>query len=272
MIRALAQRLSRGVHFRRKLPVRLGGDRVIVTPEAGLCYWRRGPGELDGDMQDRLLEFVRLGGSLWDIGANVGWVSVAAAALAGADGAVLAVEPDIEMVGLLRRSVRERPSGRAPIDVVPVAISDRAGVARFAIDARGRAWNALEGFGRASAGGTREIHVVPTLTLDLLLPSFRPPDVLKIDVEGAELLVLRGARTVLEKHRPVLFCEVGEERSQEVTDYLHSMDYTISDMQAGPDSRQELDRAPWDTLAVPAERLQARRGEIHADGTAAGTS
>lgn len=255
LLRPILQRLSRGVRFRRRLPQHLGGDKIFVTPEAGLCYWKRGPGELDTQLQDRLLELVRPGASFWDIGANVGWVSFAAAALAGPAGAVLAIEPDIDMMRLLRKSLRMRPGGRAPLELLPVALADQIGVARFTIDARGRAWNALEGFGRESAGGSREVQLVPTMTLDSLLPSFRAPDVLKIDVEGAELLVLQGGRQLLKNHRPTILCEVGAEQSRQVSDYLHSAGYAIFDMEAAPRDRKERDHAPWDTLAVPRETL-----------------
>jgi Methyltransferase FkbM domain len=70
------------------------------------------------------------------------------------------------------------------------------------------------------AGGVADSHdsptylraseiVVETRTLDSVVSAFelRPPDAL-IDVEGAEALVLRGAREMLRRHRPTIFCEL----------------------------------------------------------------
>src|SRR6202008_1372584 len=82
-IRPLLNRLGRGVSFRRRLPAQTGGDRIYITPEAGPRYWISGPGASDFSLQSCLLEFVKPGASFWDVGANLGWVSIAAAALTG---------------------------------------------------------------------------------------------------------------------------------------------------------------------------------------------
>ena len=252
MIRTVVETLSRGRAFRRRLPDYFGGDPIYVSPESGACYWTQSLRKIDVRLQDRLREFVKPGARVWDIGANVGWLSFAAAYLAGESGQVLAIEPDTFLVSLLRRSLRlQSPAGRAPVSVVPVAVSQDVGVARFEVDRRGRAWNHLQGLGRSSGRGTREVNLVPTTTLDHLLGTFAPPTFVKIDVEGAEVMVLSGGSRVLREHRPVILCEVDQQYSQPVTAILRDFDYKIYDGEHGPEQRKPVAAAPWDTLAIP---------------------
>ena len=98
-------------------------------------------------------------------------------------------------------------------------------------------------------GGVRETVSVVTITLDWLLEQGSAPDVLKIDVEGAEINVLRGAKRVLSEMRPVVLVEVYERSCDEVTDIFLRNDYTLFDWNAKPCVR--IDRASINTLAIP---------------------
>jgi hypothetical protein len=73
---------------------------------------------------------------------------------------------------------------------------------------------------------------VPAISLDdFLSKNSRKPAVIKIDVEGAELFVLRGASDTLRRKRPVLFLEIhgwGMPSSQEVMSFLASLNYEVS--------------------------------------------
>src|SRR5687767_87149 len=167
MLRTLAERVSRGVVFRRRLPKRFRRLPIFVTPDAGLRFWRRNLDVADSQLFDWASEFVHAGDVVWDIGANVGLFSFASAVRAGSSGRVYAVEPDLWLATLLRRSASLTDYSRAPVEILPVAISDKIGLARFRIAARGRCANSLEDAGGSSqAGGVRETGWVATVTLD----------------------------------------------------------------------------------------------------------
>jgi hypothetical protein len=74
--------------------------------------------------------------------------------------------------------------------------------------------------------------------------------VIKIDVEGAELEVLEGASGLLERHAPVIICEVCTERSTEVTALLRRFGYSIYDGDVRQTERHALAAAPWNTVAI----------------------
>jgi hypothetical protein len=101
-------------------------------------------------------------------------------------------------------------------------------------------------------GGTREEIAVPVVTLDLLLDAFPPPNFIKIDVEGAEVLALRGAKRLLEAtQQPSLYIEVAGDKAPEVTEILHGAGYRIFDALLRPNERVPLQRCVFDTLALP---------------------
>jgi hypothetical protein len=93
---------------------------------------------------------------------------------------------------------------------------------------------------------------VPAVSLDWTAERIPPPDVLKIDVEGAELGVFRGAVKLLESKRPVVLFESFVVASQdEISDLLFRLGYTLYDSDIPPVERVPLQRATVFTLAVP---------------------
>ncbi len=266
-LRRLAERLSRGRVLRRHLPAEFGSLPLFVSPDSALAFWRPGPGSVDPRLLDWVREFVRPSMNVWDIGANNGVFAFAAAARAGIEGLVVAVEADPFLAGLLRRSSLGAKGRRAPVVVVNAAASDQPGVAEFAIAMRGRASSHLASVeGSSQAGGIRDVVHVPTVTMDLLLESFGRPDLIKIDVERAEDAVLRGACRTLAGARPVLLCEVGPNAAGHVSAAFKDAGYLLYDAALPARERCVLQRPVWDTLAIPAERAPHVPGSGHGDG------
>jgi len=250
-IRTVAERLSRGRSFRYRLPQIYGGCRFYLTPEAGLRYWIPSRGiKADETLLRNAAETVKPGSIVWDIGANMGLFSFAAAGLAGASGRVYAFEPDAVMAGLLRRSARLNPQA-APVEIIPCALAENFALAHFQIAQRSRASNALEGFQLSQSGGVREIQTVLTVPLDWLAGCLPPPDVLKIDVEGAELTVFRGALQLLKSKRPTLIFELTRRNWDEESRLLRNMGYTLFDSDLPPSERQPLTGPTYNILGIP---------------------
>jgi FkbM family methyltransferase len=179
---------------------------------------------------------------VWDVGANVGLFSLAAAHLAGASGSILAIEPDPWLASLLIRSAQTPARGAAPIQVLAAPVSDHQAIAVLHVAKRGRASNFI-GTGREESGGERYSMPVSTVTLDSLLETFPVPDLLKIDIEGMEYLALKGARQIL-MHRPVIFAEVAEPNRNAVEELLSGYRFLFTNMQTAP-------HVPNNLIAVP---------------------
>ncbi len=247
-LRSALERATHRFVVRRRLPPPFAGARIYVSTEGGLRYLTRGMARADPPLLRLAREVVRPGSTVWDIGANVGLFSFAAAVAAGPRGHVLAVEPDPVMAGLLRRSAAENP-GHARVEVVPAAVSDEISVARFHVARRNRATNHLAGFGSGQAGGVRSTDLVLTVTLDWLAARFPVPDVVKIDVEDAEMAVLAGGGELLTAC-PTIICEVTARNSAPVWQLLDSRGYTLYDGDQPQPDRVPMDTAPFNTLAM----------------------
>jgi len=240
------------VTLKSRLPARFGNFPLIVSPDARLGFWRRDLSTFDAVLLAVAEKYVSPGASVWDIGANVGVFALASAARAGPSGFVLAVDGDTWLVDLMRRTCKLECDPRAPIDVLPAAVDQELGVATFNIANRGRAANFLEGTGSTQTGGSRQRQRVVSVTLDWLLQHFRKPDVLKIDVEGAELRALAGAKTILAEVRPVIVCEVSADKASDVTKMLAGHGYTLFDMErVGMSPTEPLALATANIIAIP---------------------
>ncbi len=251
VIRRLAERLSHRFVFKRRLPARFGRVPMYVSTEGGLSYLRPQLADADPWLLSMALELVAPGAVVWDVGANLGLFSFACAALAGPKGRVLAIEPDAHLVETLRRSARLEASKRAPVEVLPVAISDQPDIAGFHIAKRARAANYLAGVGGSQTGGVREEQLVIAVTLDWLLERYPAPSVLKIDVEGAEVRVFEGARAVLSTVRPLILCEASNERSAPVLRTLKANGYTVFDAMVPRPERRPLEVPAYNIVAYP---------------------
>jgi len=132
---------------------------------------------------------------VYDIGANVGFYTLLASALAGPRGRVVAFEPLPRNLEFLRAHVAM--NGMTNVVIRSVALADHPGTRPF-----------------DDTPGPSEAHLaargsltVECATLDALVAKgeIPPPDVIKMDVEGAELLVLRGGEATIRTHKPTLF-------------------------------------------------------------------
>jgi FkbM family methyltransferase len=252
MLRSFLEKATRRSSFRRALPAYVGGSSIYVSGSAGLKYLFRPMESVDPTLCGLAQEFVAAGHVVWDVGANIGLFSFASAHLAGEGGKVFAFEPDVWLVQLLRHSASIQPPSSAAVKIIPAAVASSCDLRTFNIAVRSRATNSLAGYGHGQTGGIAEQQTVMTVSLDWLAERLPLPDVIKIDVEGAELEVLNGALGLLQEKGPVVLCEVSAEHSGQVADVLTKAGYRIYDGESSADQRQEVIAAPWNTVAIRA--------------------
>lgn len=141
---------------------------------------------------------LRPGATFVDVGANWGYFTLLAAHRVGAGGRVVALEPDPRLFALLQRNVAM--NGLGMVDVVRVAAADRAGELQLAgYDAAGGNW----GVSSLMADAAGERFSVDAATVDEVLDArgVDSVDLLKMDIEGAEEMALRGMEAGLARGR-----------------------------------------------------------------------
>ncbi|MDE2290996.1 MAG: FkbM family methyltransferase, partial [Elusimicrobia bacterium] len=180
----------------------------------------------------------RAGQTVLDVGGNVGTYALWAARRVGPSGRVAAVEPHPGNQALLRANAGL--NGFSWLTVSGAAAGDAPGKARLYIHPRAINFSLV----RPSA----ESVDVDVATVDVLAASLRLPPVslMKVDVEGSEPAVLRGARGLLERDRPLVALERDDPaQASEVESLLRDARYVWADKGAI--------RYAWPVERAPAE-------------------
>lgn len=186
-----------------------------------------------------LLRHVPAGGTFVDVGAHVGWYTLKAAQVVGPKGHVIAVEPNRETLVKLRDNIRA--SGVSAVVVVaPVACSDSEST--LTLYATSRANTGESSLSAANASQDTTIaasYPVRTRRLDDIVKEAGAGrvDAIKIDVEGAEVLVLKGAAQTLDRDKPIVAVELIDRQlkamgssAAELTAFMRSHGYTPAGM------------------------------------------
>lgn len=171
-------------------------------------------GTFDSFLHDALQRHIKLDGArCWDVGAHVGYHSLA---FANQGAEVVAFEPARANQARLQLHLERNARLASRIRVLPSAVADKDGEMTFveSDEMKGESTGshlttALPPL-RAAVYANFKMQTVSTVTLDTLIQQHgeRPPDVIKLDVEGAEHLVIRGGRASLARYGPLLLVEV----------------------------------------------------------------
>src|SRR5579859_282974 len=178
-------------------------------------------GAYEPHLQKAIRRYVRSGDTVYDIGANLGYISLSLAKRVGPTGHVAAFEPIPQNVDALRKNIAN--NGISNVRVFDVAASDRKGEAVIRT-AGNFATSSLVWHKKNSSA---EELVIKTVAIDELVKNgeLAKPAFVKIDVEGAEGLALKGMQRTVAQSRPVLFIESSEAGRETTWQLLRELDY-----------------------------------------------
>jgi FkbM family methyltransferase len=206
-------------------------ERVMAGPLAGreILIDRRGTGawedmlagRFDAEIYDAIAQALPArNGIVWDVGAHIGFHTLGFSTIVGPSGRVVAFEPNPSNRERLRQNLERNADLAARIEILPYGLSEHDGKSLFAfsrdIDSGASSMSFLDRTTPSVDPGTSaswEKIVVPVRTADSLIrDGTARPDVMKIDVEGAELLVLQGAAEMIRMTRPTTIIEAHSAR------------------------------------------------------------
>lgn len=147
-----------------------------------------------------MLRAVRLGDTVIDAGANIGFFTILLSKLVGETGHVIAVEPSPRNLAKLRANIEL--NGCTNVEVIDKALSDKSGEMIKFYE------NPLDS-GMDGCAGEKASFEVLTTTLDALCLD-KTPRLLKLDIEGSETQALRGVKNLAEWHPDFIVCETNE--------------------------------------------------------------
>lgn len=150
-------------------------------------------------------QLLRPGQTVIDVGANVGYFTMISASRVGPAGHVLAIEPNPANVRLIEAS--RRANGFEHVTVLQAAASDKLGL--LALHAAHS--NGMTGALQGELAELLNSFTVPCVEIDRIAPEGRVVSLIKMDIEGAEGLALRGALKTIDRDRPQVIAEFSPE-------------------------------------------------------------
>lgn len=200
----------------------LRGKKWVIGSSNYGCWL----GSFEYDKHKLFAETINEGSVVYDIGAHVGFYTLLASSKVGQKGKVFAFEPLHRNVIYLKEHLRLNRIDN--VEVFEVAVAEQGGSGFF----EERVSNAE---GQLSPDGNLRVRMVALDAL-VLNDGIPPPDYIKIDVEGAELLVLLGARETMLKYHPAIFLAThGTEIHRQCCDFLVSTGYHLKPIGRGKD-------------------------------------
>jgi FkbM family methyltransferase len=210
------------------IPYRSFSGRIYLDIKESEMMFARIIGEYEKNKFAAIRQFLKPGGTFIDVGANKGDFALFASNIVRSNGSVLAFEPEPFNVHWLRKSIEINVYRN--IQLFEVALSDKNGSAELFIGEKS-GWHSLLG----EKGSTHRKLDVTVRTLDSILDEInfnRPINVMKIDVEGAEQKVLKGANKLLGQQNIVLLIDLHPHHGvnvQEVVNTLEVYGFSVYD-------------------------------------------
>lgn len=187
--------------FKRYQTDVISGDKIIYEPNTDIGGKLFFYGKFEENELLICQRYIKEDSIVLDIGANIGLHSLSFAQMAP-HGRVIAFEPSFPTFELLVMNV----TGKSNISPMNLAVSDSTGILDF-FQASDNAYSSLVDTKRkdiievSKVRCTKADDIVEELQLQRV-------DFIKIDVEGLEFNVLRGAEKIIEKYHPIIFCEI----------------------------------------------------------------
>lgn len=252
LIAAVARLVPSLQRYRARLS---DGGEIYLDLREFMCFSCFFYGELPHERgTEKLLQRVLKEGSTFvDVGANIGYFTKLASRLVGTRGRVFAFEPMPAALRLLRMNTSQLPN----VTIFPMALSDTKGTATFYVRKKGD---------MSSLSHDPSAMPVPVRvgTLDESLADQERIDLIKIDVEGSELEVLRGGRAILERQRPIVyfeflpcFAEPRGIRVETFEEFFKPLGYSFRWINHSPDDPSLVSDTPSTyVIAIPKERAR----------------
>lgn len=198
---------------------------IAVKPRTGRIFYE---GSCEPEVQRLLGQRLSPGMVFYDLGANIGFFSMLAARRIGPGGKVFAFEPEPELVKRIRGNADR--NHLVNVVVVDAAVWSKTGLVAF--EPSDPANSPDRGTGQvATSTARRKGARVRSIALDDFAETAPAPNLIKCDVEFAELEAMRGAKNVLALHKPTVVCEIHSRENEALLGgFLAQFGYSVTQL------------------------------------------
>ncbi|MDO9547069.1 MAG: FkbM family methyltransferase [Pelolinea sp.] len=226
------------------------GLKMLLDLHLEKDYWL---GTYETDLQAAAAKLIPSGSVVYDIGANIGYISLLSCALSGLTGKIFSFEALPANVERLKTNVAINGLD-SRITVIHAAVIDADQPVTFLTHPSGAMGKALGSAGRDEQYSGR--ITVPGLAIDTFVYENKhpAPDLVKMDIEGGEGAALIGMQRLLTDKKPVLLIELhGELAARQVWDCLLQHGYKVHEMNHGYPHIFHADNLDWKAyvIAIP---------------------
>ncbi len=244
---SLNKAAPQGIH-----PVEIAGG-ILTTKSMALDlqkekdYWL---GTYEPDLQAAAEHFIHSGMCVYDVGANIGYITLIAAHQNSPKGLVYSFEALPTNIDRLTQNVALNQLEKR-VFIQHAAVVDKSREVTFYMHKSGA-------MGKAAGSAGREESYEQSINVNgIALDDFvfkkkqTKPDLIKMDIEGGEGMALAGMQRILKEIRPVFLIELhGQEAASQVWDQLTKNGYSLHQMQHGYPQVQSLQDLDWKAYVV----------------------
>ena len=233
----------------------LKGARFYLDLGSEKDYWL---GTYEIELQTAIKKLVEPGDVVYDVGANIGYTTLLLARIVGKTGKVFSFEALPKNIERLEQNVaiNDWISGTT---IVHGAIASMSAPVRFMQGPSGSMGKVAGSAGRLD--GHTEAILIPGIALDdyVYIDDHPAPDVIKMDIEGGEVLALAGMQRLLRDARPLILIELhGPEAARISWEILTSADYGIYRITKGYPPVHALDDLDWKSYLLAKPRSNTK--------------
>jgi len=209
----------------------LAGMKLELDLQAEKTYWL---GTYEPELQAAIADLVQPGWVVYDVGANIGYITLLLAQSVGEAGCVVAFEPLPENLPRLQRNL-ELNGLQGRVECFAAAVIDQRKEVDFLTGPSHKMGKVQGSAGQDKIAYGTPIRV-PGFSLDEFVAEVgrRPPDLIKMDIEGGEILALPGMQGLLATRKPLVFLELhGPQAAEMAWETFHLAGYRVCRMEAG---------------------------------------
>jgi FkbM family methyltransferase len=223
------------------------GLKMLLDMQTEKDYWL---GTYETDLQEVIKDHIQDGWVVYDVGANIGFITLLLSRLVGDDGIVFAFEALPENIARLEKNLALNALNTR-VKVIPFAVVDTPKTVTFLVGPSGAMGKVM------GSAGRENIHLksfqIPGISLDdfIYQNGNPPPQLVKMDIEGGEVLAIKGMPRLLAEERPIVFLEMhGTEAARGVWDTLITADYRIYQMTPDLPRISSFNELDWKSYVV----------------------